>query len=288
MKNRPGPEARQQKGWWGAYRWLVLRRVSQLLVLTLFLLGPWTGAWLLRGNLSSSVLLESVPMTDLLLFAQLLVAHGLPAFQAVLGFMVVFGLYLLLGGRFPCSWVCPVNLVTDGASWMRARLGITGGWRGSRYTRYGVLLLVLLSAAWSGVLLWEWINPVALTHRGLVFGLWTGLLVAAGIFFFDLLVSPHGWCGRLCPTGAAYSLLSYGALLRVDATRREACTDCMDCYLVCPEPQVIDPALRGGSLGLGPTIVGVQCTNCGRCIDVCPENVYEFAFHLPNKSRVAL
>ncbi|WP_227657599.1 quinol dehydrogenase ferredoxin subunit NapH [Candidatus Magnetaquicoccus inordinatus] len=277
-----------QRAWWRFYQWLFWRRLSQMLVLLLFLLGPWAGIWIIQGNLSASLILETLPMTDLLLFAQVVAAQGVPALQVALGVLLVVGVYGVLGGRFFCAWVCPVNMVTDLASWLRRRMGITKGWRGSRSIRFGVLVLVLLLAAGSGTLLWEWINPVALLHRGVIFGLWLGLLVVLGIFFFDLLVSPHGWCGRLCPTGAAYSLLSHVSLLRVDAARREVCTDCRECYKVCPEPQVIDLPLRGAERGIGPTITDVQCTNCGRCIDVCPEDVYQFAFHLPNKSRVAL
>ena len=32
-------EAIEAKGWWGAHRWLVLRRLVQLTVLALFLVG---------------------------------------------------------------------------------------------------------------------------------------------------------------------------------------------------------------------------------------------------------
>ena len=45
--------------------------------------------------------------------------------------------------------------------------------------------------------------------------------------------------------------------------------DCMDCFEVCPEPQVIRPALKGEGKGVGPVILAPSCTNCGRCIDVC-------------------
>jgi len=32
--------------------------------------------------------------------------------------------------------------------------------------------------------------------------------------------------------------------VRVAAPNRKACDDCMDCFAVCPEPQVIRPALK--------------------------------------------
>jgi ferredoxin-type protein NapH len=49
----------------------------------------------------------------------------------------------------------------------------------------------------------------------------------------------------------------------------------MDCFRVCPEPQVITPALR--DLKQAPLILSSQCTNCGRCIDVCGKEVFCFS-----------
>lgn len=283
----PGPAGRQAKGWWRADRWLVLRRASQLAWMGVFLSGPLLGVWIFKGNLSASMLLDVVPFTDLLLFLQTLATGQLPARDGLLGAALVLLCYLLVGGRVFCSWVCPVNLVTDAADWMRPRLGLRRGTGLARGTRYWVLGAVLLLAALSGQLMWETVNPVTLLPRGLLFGMGAGWLVVGAIFLLDLLLLRQGWCGRLCPTGALYGLLSPVALVRVDASRRELCDDCQDCYQVCPEPQVLGPALKGAEKGVGPTIVGVNCTNCGRCIDVCPQDVFEFALHLPDQTRVA-
>jgi ferredoxin-type protein NapH len=103
-----------------------------------------------------------------------------------------------------------------------------------------------------------------------------GWLAIAAIFIFDLLVANHGWCGHLCPVGAFYSLPGQASPLRVTAARRDQCNDCMDCIAVCPEPQVIPPALKGERRHLGPVITSGACTNCGRCIDVCSKDVFEF------------
>jgi ferredoxin-type protein NapH len=48
----------------------------------------------------------------------------------------------------------------------------------------------------------------------------------------------------------------------------------MDCFDVCPEPQVIRPALFGKKDGIGTLINEPNCTNCGRCIDVCSKEVF--------------
>jgi ferredoxin-type protein NapH len=73
--------------------------------------------------------------------------------------------------------------------------------------------------------------------------------------------------------GAFYGLLGSAALVRVSADKRRACNDCMDCFAVCPEPQVIRPALKAVGQ-THPVILDRDCTNCGRCIDVCSQDVF--------------
>ena len=53
------------------------------------------------------------------------------------------GFYLIVGGRVFCSWVCPVNIVTDFAEWLRRRLGIKGSAHFSDKTRYWLLGAIL-------------------------------------------------------------------------------------------------------------------------------------------------
>jgi ferredoxin-type protein NapH len=57
----------------------------------------------------------------------------------------------------------------------------------------------------------------------------------------------------------------------------------MDCFIVCPEQQVIRPALKGADKGIGPVITSANCTNCGRCIDVCSKDVFHFGSRFNNK-----
>ena len=70
MSRYPGAEATARLGWWRSHRFLLLRRLCQFGVLTLFLLGPLAGIWILKGNLSSSLLLETVPLSDPLTLLQ--------------------------------------------------------------------------------------------------------------------------------------------------------------------------------------------------------------------------
>ena len=91
----------------------------------------------------------------------------------------------------------------------------------------------------------------------------------------------------ICPVGAFYGVLGQISPLRVVARRRAQCNDCMDCYDVCPEPQVITPALKGEKKGIGPVITAGACTNCGRCIDVCSKNVFTFGTRFGNTPEAA-
>jgi ferredoxin-type protein NapH len=275
MPGRPGAEAIIEKGWLAAHKWLLLRRTSQIGILLLFLVGPWFGLWIVKGNLNYSYTLNFLPLADPYLLLQALLTGHMPEKLALIGVAIVLPFYLLVGGRSYCSWVCPVNLVTDAANWLRTRLGLKGGAHLSRATRYWILGMTLLLAALSGTIAWEMFNPVSMLHRGLLYGMGLAWAVLLAIFLFDLFVMRQGWCGHLCPVGAFYSLIGKFSLLRISLPARDACNDCMDCFAVCPEQQVLRPALKAIK-GAPPIILEANCTNCGRCIDVCSKNVFAF------------
>ena len=266
------PESAIPRAFWPRQKWLLLRRLAQALVLLAFLSGPWFGVWVLKGNLSASLLFDTVPLTDPFQFVQQLAARHWPYTTAITGAVILLVFYLLVGGRVFCSWVC------------RRRLGIKTGRAPDSNTRYWLLGGVLIAAAASGALVWEWVNPVTYVQRSLIFGLTGGVWLALGIFLYDLLVAGRGWCGHLCPMGAFYGLLGRTALLRVSAAKRSACNDCMDCFTVCPEPQVIRPALK--QVGQqSPIILSGECTACGRCIDVCDLEVFKMTHRFDQRSE---
>lgn len=289
-KARPAVRAIRAKGWLAAHRWLLTRRAVQLGALGLFLSGPLVGLWVLKGTLASSTLFGVVPFTDPLFAAQALAAGHVLGGSALIGAALLIAFYAVVGGRAFCAWICPVNLLTDAAHWLRRRLGLRGNLPLARTARFWVLAAVLAAALVTGVVTWEAVNPVTLLHRGLVFGtLFTGgmawtLLLALGLF--DLFFAERGWCGHLCPVGAAYGLIGTKSLIRVSARRREACDDCLACIYACPEPHVIPPALRGRGTA-SPVITSPDCTNCGRCLDVCPERVFAFTHRFDDATETA-
>lgn len=280
----PGHEVIARYGWLRAHRYLLARRLSQIAVLALFLAGPCFGLWILKGNLSASLLFDSVPLTDPLAFLQILASRHWPTASAWIGATIVAACWLFVGGRVFCAWVCPMNIVTDLAAWLRRRLRLRTGRAPHAATRYWLLAALLLASAASGVQVWETVNPVSMLHRGLVFGLSGAAIAAFAIFGFDLLLAGRGWCSHVCPTGAMYRLLDRPGLLRIAAPGRRNCDDCMDCYAVCPEPAVIHPALK--KLGQDHTLIlDAACTRCGRCVDVCSKEVFRLGSRFNGSER---
>ena len=162
-------------------------------------------------------------------------------------------------------------MVTDLAGWLRRRIGIADMFHLSRNIRYTVLVLTLLLSILTGVAAFEWISPISMLHRELIFGIGLGWIAVLGVFLFDLFILRNGWCGHLCPLGAFYALVGRLAQVRIRFDT-PTCTHCGECARVCPEPQVMnlrDAATHG-------MITSGECSNCGRCITVCPEDTLHF------------
>ena len=282
-----GQEAINIKGWWRAHKWLILRRLSQFSILGLFLLGPLFGVWIIKGNMNASLLLETIPLTDPYILLQTLMTGYVPETTAVLGATLVISFYFLVGGRSYCSWVCPINIVTDLSIWVRNKLHIKSTFSLSRNSRYWILAMTLMVAALSGSLAWEFVNPVSMVNRALVFGLGFAWVMILMVFLLDTFVSRRAWCGHLCPVGAFYSLLGKFSLIRINAVALERCNSCMECYSVCPEQKVIAPVLK--ETGRTSSIINdVNCTNCGRCIDICATDVFHFDLRFHNLEKQPL
>lgn len=270
------------------WRYLVLRRLTQFGILLLFFgTAHWgweasKGVPLLTGNLSASEFLGFIPMADPFAALQIFLTGHMLQREVIVGAALVLGFYALVGGRVYCSWVCPVNAVTDLAGWLRQRLSVPTLFLLNRNTRYYVLATALVLSVVSGVAAFEWVSRVGMAHRGIVFGMGLGLLALIAIFLFDLLLLKNGWCGHLCPLGAFWSLVGRTAQIRVRFDRA-SCTHCGECAKVCPEPQVLN--LK--KLEQTGYVVAGECSNCGRCTALCPEHSLAFDLRPLIRARYA-
>jgi len=255
-------------------KYLILRRISQLTILFLYFAANVWGWKILQGNLSASSILGKIPLSDPFALIQMLAAGAVVGVNVLIGALIIALFYALIGGRGFCSWVCPVNMVTDAAAWLRRKLYIDKIERKvwiSRNIRYYMIVIALIVSAISSLAAFEVVSPITILNRNIVFGMGTGLGLIVAIFLFDLFVVKNGWCGHICPLGGAYSIIGKYSLLRVNHTS-ENCTLCMKCKDVCPESQVLHMI---GKKSI--TVNDIECSNCGRCIDVCDDDALGFS-----------
>jgi ferredoxin-type protein NapH len=263
-----------------SHRWLLSRRVVQIFILLAFIIELPDIGRIAVGNLSSSVWFGELALTDPFVMLQSILAGVHPAMAALIGAAIVAAFYAFFGGRIYCSWVCPVNMLTDLAFWLRKRFNITGNLSMSRHLRIAVLIMALVLSLICATLAWEIINPITLLQRELMWTSAAGVTLLSGLFLFDLFVSRRGWCGHLCPVGAFYAWLGRYGRIRVTATT--SCSGCSDCIRVCPEPHVLAPVVAQESA----TVTSVDCTRCGACIDRCQSGALSMKLQLGRGSSL--
>ncbi|WP_456457353.1 quinol dehydrogenase ferredoxin subunit NapH [Nitratifractor sp.] len=258
---------------WHNVKYLVLRRLVQIGVLVLYFMGNWYGWKVLQGDLSTSMIFGKIPLSDPFAVLQIFATGAVVATNALIGALIVVLFYGIIGGRAFCSWVCPVNLVTDLAAWLRRKLLIDRIERKvwiSRNIRYYMIVLALIVSALVGLAAFEVVSPITILNRGIVFGMGAGMGLIVAIFLFDLFVVKNGWCGHVCPLGGVHSIIGRYSLIRV-RHNSDNCTLCMKCKTVCPEVEVL------GMIGKRSEFVSRgECTNCGRCVDVCDDDALGF------------
>lgn len=258
-------------------KFLILRRFTQSGIIFLFLGSNLLGWKILTGNLSSAKFLNYIPLTDPYAVLQTFATGTILAADALVGALFIWVFYTVFAGRMFCSYVCPMNIVTDTALFLRRKLNLQKESlriNVSRNTRYYVLALSFVLSAIFGVAAFELASPVGMFQRGLLLAAGAGWGAALVIFLFDLAVLQNGWCGHICPIGAFYTLSNRISLLKVTHTKSN-CTACNKCFVACPEKEVLTPVINKTD----GQIQGGACTNCARCIEVCDDNALKFSIN---------
>jgi len=255
-------------------RLLIARRALQLIIMLLFVGAAQWGWTLLKGNLSAAKVLDTLYLADPFAVIQMFFAGKIPTWEIIVGALIIGGFYALLVGRSFCSWVCPMNIITDTAKWLRKRLGLKQKYLTiDRNLRYWVLVLSLLLSLILGVAAFEFISPISVLHRAVIYGVGMSWMIVLVVFLLDLFIKENIWCGYLCPLGAFYSLISHKAGLKIYHDVDKCDTSCKDCKKVCPEVQVM--SIVGKKKGV---IKSGECTNCGRCIEHCNNKALKYSF----------
>ncbi|WP_457561138.1 quinol dehydrogenase ferredoxin subunit NapH [Caminibacter sp.] len=266
------------------YRYLILRRITQFTILFLYFGANYYGWKILVGNLSFSKFFNTIPLADPYAILQMIFAGAVISSNLIIGALIIIAFYGIIGGRAYCSWVCPVNLITDLAAWVRRKThhekdNLISAVKIKKF-RYFFLVILLLVSAFVGAAAFEFISPIGMFTRAVAFTLgfsWVWLLT---IFLFDAFVLKNGWCGHVCPVGAMYSVIGAKSIIRV-YHNKENCTNCGECLTICPENQVLSPVINKKS----DYIAGIECTNCGKCIEVCNDNALKFTLRYLIKQK---
>ncbi len=255
------------------HRFYISRRIVQILILTAYFGANAYGWKIVAGNLSSALLFGFIPLSDPFATLQMFFAGAVIATDVLVGALVVLFVYGVIGGRFFCSWVCPVNIITETAAALRRKLNFEEKEHAltfSRNIRYWVIAITFaLSFAFS-LAAFEMVSPIGIAHRGVIFGFGFGWLFLVAIFLFDLFSQKYGWCGHICPLGGFNAIIGKYSLIKV-VHDKEKCLDSLACFKVCPEVEVLNMV---GKYSAPVTAAG--CIKCGRCLEVCDND----AFHI--------
>lgn len=261
------------------YPYLISRRIIQFSLLALFAGANYFGWNLLTGNYSSAQVLGVIPLSDPYAVMQTFAGGIIVGADAFIGAVIILGAYVILGGRTFCSWVCPVNILADVTAWIRKKLKL-----GSQKVieipknlRYGILAVSLILSFILGFAAFEMVSPIGVLHRGLIFGIGAGWTIILALVIFDFAFIKYGWCAHLCPLGAFYAILGKVGWLKVMHNKNH-CTDCGDCFPVCPEEQVLSKIGKESY-----RIASGECLNCGRCIEACNDNALAFSLRIKPK-----
>jgi ferredoxin-type protein NapH len=254
------------------YRYYLSRRAVQIVVLGTYFLANLYGWGVVSGNLSSSIVFGFIPLSDPFAVLQMFFAGAVISADILLGVLVVLFFYGVIGGRFFCSWVCPVNIVTESAAALRRKLHLEdkeSALSFSRNIRYWVIVISLILSFFFSLAAFEMISPIGIAHRGIIFGFGFGWFFLIAIFIFDLFSQKYGWCGHICPLGGFNALIGKYSLIKV-VHDMDRCVGSLECFKVCPEVDVL-----GGVGKKSYIITGSECIKCARCIEVCESGAFQ-------------
>lgn len=282
MKAQIRYEAIQKKGWFKAYQWLVLRRMSQVLFFLAFALYAYWGVALVKGSLSSSLWFNTIPATESLTFLQAFILNPALTLDMWIGGLILLTIGVVFGARLFCGWICPINILADIAHWLKGKLGIKGGLSLRVEIRYAMLFFILVASFIGQFIAWEAISPISNTYRALLFVGFGGLWFAGLVFLFDIFILKEGFCKSLCPQGAFYHLIGNRHIFGIKV-KPNLCTACGDCYKICPEEKILHKPLRSNKAT--DFVQSGLCTGCGQCIDICCEKVLKYGFFIEKKEK---
>ncbi len=262
-------------------RWVLIIAIHLTFFLSFFI-----DIQILEGTLNGSRFL-GFHLIDIFSTMQIYLATYHLHINIVIGTVTIIIVYLIIGGRTYCSWVCPYGLISEIGEKVHNYLVSKKVIKSREFdhrVRYIFWAIFLTLSFTSGYMVFETFNVVGILSRFIAYGWSVALAWVLAVFLLEVFFSRRAWCRYLCPIGTTYGMLGPISATRIEWN--DSCDHCMVCHDVCFENQVLDLtkakyAKENEEKGIKKAFVtGADCTLCGRCVDVCHEDALNFEFRL--------
>jgi len=264
-------------------RWILVIGIHSLFFLSFFI-----DLQMLEGTLTGSRFLGFHMIDPFMTIQVFLATYHLPI-NMIIGITTIILVYLIMGGRSYCAWVCPYGILSEiGEKWHNTLVSkkIIKERKFDNRVRYVFWVIFLLLSFTSGYLVFETFNVVGILSRMVAYGWSVAFIWVLVVFAMEVFFSRRAWCRYICPIGTTYGMLGKVSALRIQWN--DNCDNCMVCHDVCFENQVLEITKpkynkqRKEKDIKTEYITGADCTLCGRCVDVCHTDALKFDFRLKN------
>ena len=262
-------------------RWILVIAIHLFFFLSFFI-----DLQMLEGTLQGSRFLGFHMIDPFATLEVWLATYHIPI-NVIIGTATIVLVYMLLGGRTYCAWVCPYGILSEYGEKLHNTLvnkKIIKSRNFDHRIKYIFWVGFLAMAFVSGYIVFETISTVGILSRMMAYGWSMALIWVAIVFAIEVFFSRRAWCTYICPIGTTYGMIGKVSALRVEWN--DNCDSCMVCHDVCFENQVLEitkakyDKQREEKEITREYITGADCTLCGRCIDVCHADALKFDFRL--------
>ena len=255
------------------YRWLVV-----IFVHLLFIFSYYIDLQMLEGDLSGSRFL-GFHLTDPFMTLQVFASTNHIPVNLLIGTLTIVVVYMLVGGRAYCSWVCPYTILGEISEKLHRylkRKKIIKSYKFNPKIKYIFWGIFLFLSFLSGYLVFEIINVVGIFSRALIYGWSVAFVFVIAIFLVDTFFSQRFWCRYVCPVGTTYGFIGWASTTKI--VWDDSCDHCRVCANVCLVPHVLDitKANANKENKKEQTVISGDCTLCGRCVEVCHNDSLKF------------
>ncbi|MBT3981164.1 MAG: quinol dehydrogenase ferredoxin subunit NapH [Bacteriovoracaceae bacterium] len=271
LKKGPGRREISIKENQSPRKWRILRWISLIFINLFFFASFYFDIQILEGSLSASRFL-GLHLADPFASLQIMLASKMVKTNLVIGLVTIVVLYILIGGRSFCSWVCPYGALSEIAEFFHKTLRKKGlikfkNQTFNRKIKYYLFFVFLILAFVTGFTVFEFINPVSGLSRSFVYGPSLILVIVFFMLALEVLFSKRAWCKYFCPVGVSYISLGMISPVKIHWDPNK-CSNCKECQAVCMVPFVLKDTVNKG---IGEYIASGECTRCGLCVDVCDD-----------------